>query len=72
MKKEDFLALIFITLLILKITGAVDNLSWWVVTAPLWIPLAAVLISNIIMCMCYFVLAAVYLLRLIKNKIMKK
>jgi hypothetical protein len=32
-----FCSLLFITFLVLKLTGVI-NWSWWWVTAPLWIP----------------------------------
>lgn len=35
--------LLFVVLLVLKLTGFIDW-SWWWVTAPLWVLLAAVLI----------------------------
>ena len=35
--------LLFIVFLILKLTGNIDW-SWWWVTSPLWIPIAAVLV----------------------------
>ena len=34
--------LLFITFLVLKLTGVI-GWSWWWVTAPLWIPLALIL-----------------------------
>ena len=33
---------LFIVFLVLKLVGAIDW-SWWWVTAPLWLPLAAIL-----------------------------
>jgi hypothetical protein len=33
----SILALIFITL---KLTGYLDDWSWWQVTAPIWVPLS--------------------------------
>jgi len=35
-------AVLFIVFLILKLTGEIDW-SWWWVTSPLWIPVAAVI-----------------------------
>jgi membrane protein YdbS with pleckstrin-like domain len=39
--------LLFIVFLILKLTGNIDW-SWWWVTSPLWIPVAAVLVLIVI------------------------
>lgn len=48
--KADFLTLLFLMLLFLKLGefGVVANWSWWWVTAPLWIPIAAATISVLI------------------------
>lgn len=43
----NFTTLLFLTLLFLKLGqfGMVANWSWWWVTAPLWLPLAAAAIT---------------------------
>ena len=48
-----FSGLLFIAFLILKLCNVI-NWSWWWVTAPLWIPVAFVLVVSII---CVIVLA---------------
>jgi hypothetical protein len=35
--------ILFVVFLVLKLTGEIDW-SWWWVTSPLWIPIAAVLV----------------------------
>lgn len=42
-----FTGLLFITFLVLKLCGVI-NWSWWWVTAPLWIPIALILIGVLI------------------------
>ena len=48
-----FLGLFFLVLFTLKVTGPLAGVSWWWITAPLWIPLAflatLVLIVTLIM-----------------------
>ena len=39
--------LLFIVFLILKLTGNIDW-SWWWVTSPLWLPIAAALVIIVI------------------------
>ena len=54
-KKEDIQAalilciplIVFLVLLILRQTGLVSA-SWWLVTAPLWIPLAAAVLVGLV------------------------
>ena len=36
-------SVLFIVFLVLKLTGSIDW-SWWWVTSPLWIPLAALIL----------------------------
>jgi hypothetical protein len=36
----SFFGLLFLCLLVLKLTGFIDDWTWWYVTAPLWLPLA--------------------------------
>ena len=40
---SSILTILFVVLLILKLTGEIDW-SWWWVTSPLWIPIAAALV----------------------------
>lgn len=57
MKKEDvkFIAglsspvLLFMLFLVLRLTGVIDW-SWWWITAPVWIPIAATLL----ICACVY------------------
>lgn len=42
-----FTGLLFITFLVLKLCGVI-TWSWWWVTAPLWIPIALILIAVLI------------------------
>lgn len=48
--KADFLTLLFLMLLFLKLGqfGVVANWSWWWVTAPLWVPIAAATITVLV------------------------
>jgi len=39
--------ILFIVFLVLKLTGEIDW-SWWWVTSPLWVPLAAVFVLIVI------------------------
>lgn len=56
--------LLFLTFLILKLTGVI-TWSWWWVTAPLWIGLAASLaILLIVLCFAGFTALAVFLIAL--------
>ena len=48
-----FSGLLFIAFLILKLCNVI-NWSWWWVTAPLWMPLAFILVVSIV---CVIVLA---------------
>ncbi|GGB82747.1 hypothetical protein GCM10007424_23480 [Flavobacterium suaedae] len=43
----DFLGLLTIVFIILKLTNVI-NWSWWWVTSPLWLPIAGVLVAGII------------------------
>lgn len=47
--------LLFVVFLTLKLTGVIDW-SWWWVTAPIWIPLAIVLIILIVVGIGYLVM----------------
>jgi hypothetical protein len=40
---SGILTILFVVLLVLKLTGNIDW-SWWWVTSPLWLPIAAALI----------------------------
>jgi hypothetical protein len=40
---SSILTILFVVFLVLKLTGEIDW-SWWWVTSPLWIPIAAVLV----------------------------
>ena len=42
-----FTGLLFITFLVLKLCGVI-NWSWWWITAPLWIPIALILIAVLV------------------------
>ena len=46
--------LLFITFMVLKLTNVIDW-SWWWVTAPLWGPLAIVIVIAIIIGICMLV-----------------
>lgn len=48
---------LFITFLVLKLTQVIDW-SWWWVTAPLWIPLAAMIVILLIVVFVALVAAA--------------
>jgi hypothetical protein len=41
----NFETILFIVFLVLKLTGTIDW-SWWWVTAPLWIPVAIIMLSK--------------------------
>jgi hypothetical protein len=40
---SSILTILFVVLLVLKLTGNI-NWSWWWVTSPLWLPIAAALV----------------------------
>jgi len=44
--------ILFVVFLVLKLTGEIDW-SWWWVTSPLWIPIAAVLVLIAIVLVVY-------------------
>ena len=44
---SSILTILFVVFLVLKLTGNI-NWSWWWVTSPLWIPVAAVFILIVI------------------------
>jgi len=44
---SSILTILFVVLLVLKLTGNIDW-SWWWVTSPLWIPVAAVFVLIVI------------------------
>jgi len=46
----DIASILFIVFVVLKLAevGPIANWSWWWVTAPLWIPVAAAIITAII------------------------
>lgn len=50
--------LLFIIMFILKVlgVGAVANWSWWIVTAPLWIPLALTFLIIILLGIIWFII----------------
>jgi len=41
---SSILTILFVVLLVLKLTGNIDW-SWWWVTSPLWLPIAAALVT---------------------------
>lgn len=51
----SFLPMLFIVLLVLKMTG-VANLTWFWVFFPLWIPLALIPLFFLVTCLLYLVL----------------
>lgn len=51
-----FFGLLTLLFVALKLTGYI-NWSWWAVTAPLWGPLAAVLVGVVV----YLLVSAVYI-----------
>ena len=53
-----FFGVLFIVLLTLKLTGTVD-LSWWLVTAPLWGPLTFILVVMVLVFMVALLLALI-------------
>jgi hypothetical protein len=44
---SSILTILFVVFLVLKLTGDIDW-SWWWVTSPLWIPVAAALVIIVI------------------------
>ena len=49
---SSMFTILFVIFLILKLTGEIDW-SWWWVTSPLWIPIAAVLVLIVIALVVY-------------------
>ena len=57
MKKEKKLhdvskpfTVVFLVLLILKLTGVISSWSWWIVLSPIWIPLLFLLVLSFVYC----------------------
>jgi len=48
---------LFVVFLVLKLTGYIDW-SWWWVTAPLWLPVAIVLVVGALVLACVFAIDA--------------
>lgn len=44
---SDFMTPLFVVFLVLKLSGTIDW-SWWLVTAPLWVPLAIAVIVLVV------------------------
>ena len=66
--KISLLIALFIILLVLKLTGYI-SLSWWLVTAPLWlVPVLFFVIIAIILCLGLIVLILYELYELFFNK----
>ena len=41
---------VFLVLLILKLTGVISSWSWWIVLSPIWIPLLFLLVLSFVYC----------------------
>lgn len=51
MKQIGLIGLVFIVLLVLKLTQVVDW-SWWIITLPLWVPFALAILI-ILLCIIF-------------------
>jgi len=49
---SSILTILFVVFLVLKLTGDIDW-SWWWVTSPLWLPIAAALVIIVIALVVY-------------------
>jgi hypothetical protein len=49
---SSLLTILFVIFLVLKLTGEIDW-SWWWVTSPLWLPIAAALVIIVIALVVY-------------------
>ena len=54
----SFLNLLFLVFLVLKLTNVI-TWSWWWVTAPLWIPVALVVVICVVAFVCAIIAAGV-------------
>lgn len=57
MKKEKKLhdvstpfTVVFLVLLVLKLTGVIGSWSWWIILSPIWIPLLFLLVLSFVYC----------------------
>ena len=41
---------VFLVLLILKLTGIIGSWSWWIILSPIWIPLLFLLVLSFVYC----------------------
>lgn len=41
---------VFLVLLILKLTGVISSWSWWIILSPIWIPLLFLLVLSFVYC----------------------
>lgn len=53
--------ILFVMFLVLKLAGVI-GWSWWLVTAPLWIPIAFSILSFVLISLLLFVLSLIVIL----------
>lgn len=41
---------VFLVLLVLKLTGIIGSWSWWIILSPIWIPLLFLLVLSFVYC----------------------